>query len=60
MREEALVDSEQALGSNCAEQAIERSLIQRTSLIVHPAHDGIRWMHEDAYHDATRGTAGQV
>lgn len=39
--EEALVDSQDALGADSLEQTVEDTLVQVTSLIVHASHDGI-------------------
>lgn len=41
MSEEALVDSQNTLGADSLEQAIEDTLVKVTSLIVHASHNGI-------------------
>lgn len=39
--EEALVDCQDALGTNSLEQAIKDALVQVTTLVIHASHDGI-------------------
>ena len=41
MSKEALVNSQDALGADSLEQAIEDTLVKVTSLVIHTSHDSI-------------------
>ena len=52
MREEALVDREDALGLDGSEETIEGAAVKIAGLVVHACHDRVRRVHEDANDDA--------
>lgn len=60
MREETLIQCQWTLGLDCLEQTVKRATVQRASLVVHPAHNRIWWMHYTANYKARYCTRSQV
>jgi hypothetical protein len=51
MREEALVQRKRTLCLDCPGQAVQSAAVKVTGLVVHAAHDCVRWVHHAAHHE---------